>query len=138
MGQTGYTCYLAWAHVLRAQSLRKAGQSTAAESAAQEGLRLATDIAVKTRIVDGLEAVAGVAADMGGHLEAARLFGAAQRLRDDTGYRRCVSTRDADVDALRAVLGDDAFQDAYEQGRSLALDDVVAAIRRGSGEPNRP
>jgi DNA-binding CsgD family transcriptional regulator len=95
-------------------------------------------MSAKPRIVDVLEVLAGVAADLGSHQEAARLFGAAQRLRDDTGYLRCVSERDADIHSLRPVLGDAAFQEAYDEGYSLPLDEAVAYAQRGRGERKRP
>ena len=70
--------------------------------------------------------------------EAARLFGAADPIRDDTGYHRCVSERDADLDALRATLGEDGFEAAFEEGAALSLDEAVAYARRGRGERKRP
>jgi hypothetical protein len=63
---------------------------------------------------------------MGRHREAPRLFGAAQQLRDETGYRRCVSERDTDLDALRSALGDDAFYQSYDEGCALTLDEAIA------------
>jgi predicted ATPase len=137
LGQSGFPYYLACALVLRARRLRMAGDSTAAEPAAREGLLLAVEIQTKTRIVDALEILAGVATDGGGHQEATRLFGAAQRVRDDTGYRRCVARRDHDIDTLQAALGDKAFHTAYDQGRALSLDDTVAYAQRPGGERKR-
>jgi hypothetical protein len=128
--ESDYSYYLAWAHVLRAQRLRLADESSAAESVAHKGLRLAVDIAVKTRIVDALEVVASVASDGGGHREASRLFGAAQRLRDESGYRRCISRRDSDIHDLQSAIGDDAFHAAYDRGWSLSLDEAVAYAQR--------
>jgi predicted ATPase len=125
IGLFGCRYFLAWAHVLRARRLRIAGESATARSTAHEGLSLAIDIEAKARIVDALEVLAGVAVDPGDHLQAARLFGSAQLIRDDTGYRRCVSERNADIDALRGMLGDSAFQAAYDQGRSTSLDDCI-------------
>jgi DNA-binding CsgD family transcriptional regulator len=50
----------------------------------------------------------------------------------------CISERDADLDAVRAALGDDGFQAAYDQGRSLSLDEAIAFAQRGRGERIRP
>jgi predicted ATPase len=133
IGLFGCRYFLAWAHVLRARRLRIAGESSAAGSAAHEGLILAVDIAAQTRIIDALEVLAGATADAGGHQQAARLFGTAQALRDDTGYRRCVSERNADMDALRASLGDSAFQAACNQGHSLSVADSIDNLWGGDG-----
>jgi DNA-binding CsgD family transcriptional regulator len=138
LGQGGLRYLLAWSYVLRARRLRMGGESTAAESTAHEGLNLSVDVQTKTRIVDALEVLGGVAADAGGHEEAVRLFGAAGRVRDDTGYQYCVSERDADVEALRSALGDDGFQRCYEHGRTLGVDEAIAYARRGRGERKRP
>jgi DNA-binding CsgD family transcriptional regulator len=51
---------------------------------------------------------------------------------------RCVSERDADLDALQAALGDDGFQAAYDQGRSLSLNEAVACAQKSHGERKRP
>ncbi len=102
---TGYGYSLAWAFVLRAVAFRLEREREAAETAANQAFTVALELGAKTRITDALEVLAGLAADAGARQEAARMFGAAQRLRDDTGYRRCVSTRDADIEALRAALG---------------------------------
>lgn len=59
-------------------------------------------------MVDSLEALAGLAAELESWTEAARLLAAAERLRDDIGYRRWParqSHHDAIVDA-QAVLWD--------------------------------
>jgi predicted ATPase/class 3 adenylate cyclase/DNA-binding CsgD family transcriptional regulator len=138
IGQSGFGYYLALAHVLRARRLRMAGKFTDAESTAHDGLSLAVDIAAITRIVDALEVLAAIAADLGSHQEAARIFGAARRVRDHTGYRRCVSGCQADVEAVRATLGDEGFLAAWEEGGSLSLDEAVAYARRGRGERKRP
>ena len=69
---------------------------------------------------------------------AGRILGSARRLRDDTGYARCVSERDRDLATLQAELGADGFQAAYGQGRALDLDEAVAYAQRGRGERKRP
>jgi predicted ATPase len=133
LSETGSRYYMAWALVLRARLLRLQGQAIASE-VVQEALDVAVGIEAKTRIVDGLEVLAGIAVDAGRAEDAARLFGAAEHLRDKTGYRRCVSERDADLDHLLPTLGDVAFEEVYDQGRSLALEEAIAYVRRGRWE----
>ena len=123
---------------LKARLCRLTADVAASEAAARQALEISGSMSTMPRTVDAVEVLAGVAADLGSHQEAARLFGAARRMRDETGYRRCVSERDADLDNLRTTLGDDAFQEAYEEGRSLSLDDAIAYARRGRGERKRP
>jgi hypothetical protein len=80
------------------------------------------------RIVDSLEVLGGIALDTDSHEDAARLFAAAQHLRDRTGCRRCVSERDADLEDLRAYLGD--VQELYDQGQSLPFEKAIEYARR--------
>jgi predicted ATPase/class 3 adenylate cyclase/DNA-binding CsgD family transcriptional regulator len=134
----GFSYSLASGLILRARLCRLEGEAGAAEAAAHDGLTAAVDIDAKSRVVDALELLAGLAADNGSAHEAARLFGAAHRLRDDTGYRRCVSERDADLDTLRATLGEVSFEASYDQGRKLSLGEAVGYARRGRGERKRP
>jgi DNA-binding CsgD family transcriptional regulator len=133
-----FSYYLAWSLVLKARLLRLKGESRSAEAAAHEGLAVAEDIESKTRIVDALELLAGVAVDDGNLQQACHLLAATRRIRGDTGYARCVTERDADLHNLRAAVGDDAFRKAYEEGHLLALEEAIAYARRGRGERRRP
>jgi hypothetical protein len=80
------------------------------------------------RIVDSLEVLGGIALDTDSHEDAARLFAATQHLRDRTGYRRCVSERHADLEDLRANLGD--VRESYDQGQRLAFEKAIEYARR--------
>ena len=108
----GMPYYLVRAQVVLARLARLDSDPFGAETLAHQALMGALAISAKTRITDALEVLAGVAADLGSHQEAARLFGAASAARDITGYARCVSERDADLDALGEALGEDGFQAA--------------------------
>jgi DNA-binding CsgD family transcriptional regulator len=90
---------------------------------------------------ESLEAVAALAAAGESHLEAARLFGAAQALRESTGQQRWPldqPAHDADTAAARASLGDDAFEPAWKEGAALSLEDAAAYASRARGERKRP
>jgi DNA-binding CsgD family transcriptional regulator len=74
-------------------------------------------------------------------LKAARLLGAAYRLRRQTGYQRFRLHQpgyDAAVAELRAALGEQAFGQAWDEGAALGLDDAMNYALRGRGERGRP
>jgi DNA-binding CsgD family transcriptional regulator len=85
--------------------------------------------------------LAAIAATSDSSREALRLFGAAERLMDETGYRwRFPSERqrhDEAVASARADLGPDADV-AAEEGRVLDWRDAAAYARRARGERKRP
>ncbi len=123
---------------LKARLARLQSDPNVAYSHADQAIDSAIALGAKARIVDGLEVLAGVATDAGNSEEAARLFGAADRAREDTAYRRCVSERDADLGALRAAMGDDEFVTSYDEGQSLTLIEAIAYAKRGRGRRRRP
>ena len=67
--------------------------------------------------------------DLGQPERAARLFGAADVLRESVGVPLPANER-ADheryVDAVRAALGDESFAAAWDAGRALRLDEAIA------------
>jgi hypothetical protein len=67
---------------------RTAGDLEAAEDAAFEELEMASASSSKLWAVDALELAAGTAVDRESYQRAARLFGAAQSIRDEIGYAR--------------------------------------------------
>jgi DNA-binding CsgD family transcriptional regulator len=134
----GIPYYLVRAQVALARLARLGGDPDEAETLAHQALTEATALSAKSRIVDCFEVLAGVETDRRNNQEAARLFGVAHRVRDETSYRRCVSERDADLDTLSGALGVDSFQLSYDHGRSLSLDEAVAYAQRGRGERRRP
>jgi DNA-binding CsgD family transcriptional regulator len=90
------------------------------------------------RTLDGL---AELAAGLESHEEAARILGVAQRTRADRGLVRWSpdDPRFAQLEeALRATLGNEAFDAARDEGANLTLDEAIAWIRRARGERKRP
>jgi DNA-binding CsgD family transcriptional regulator len=96
----------------------------------------------RPQLVHTLEALAGLAAAQGSSVECARLAGAAQALRDEMGYvlRWPYETelREADFAAARAAMGDDEFDAAFAEGRTLDEEAAVAYAQRARGERKRP
>jgi predicted ATPase/class 3 adenylate cyclase len=94
----------------------------------REALALARD-GRKGSVLQSLEAVAGLVARTNGEA-AARLFGAAEVLRDryleprppvlQKGY-------EADLAKTREALGEEAFEEARTAGKSMSLDEAVNA-----------
>ncbi|CAA9255370.1 MAG: hypothetical protein AVDCRST_MAG76-2517 [uncultured Acidimicrobiales bacterium] len=91
-------------------------------------------------IASSVESLAGLAA--GGRPEvAARLFGAAEAVRDPQGYAR--SDRDqagyeVDVATARAGLAPEVFMAKWAEGGALSVDEAVAYALRGRRDPQRP
>jgi ATP/maltotriose-dependent transcriptional regulator MalT len=120
---------------------RRDGEPDRAEDRFHEAL----EVALNTRLVpdacDALEALATAVADQQRFDEAARIFGAAQSLRDTTGYARFPihqTGHESDLAHTRQALGTDAFATAWADGAALSLDDAVAYATRGRGQRKRP
>ena len=84
-------------------------------------------------MVSTLEDYAGAMQASANPLAAARLFGAAQRQRDATGYPRKIVEQgryDGHLAAARDALNDrDVFDRAWNKGRSWTLDEAVRYAR---------
>ena len=93
-----------------------------------ECLVLYRKVGDKWRCAECLEVLAW-AARMQGRLErSARLFGAASAIRDSIGAplsRTRKAEYEADLAAVRAGLGTDRFRAAWEEGRSMSLEEVA-------------
>jgi tetratricopeptide (TPR) repeat protein len=99
----------------------------------EEGLLLAREIGNKGKIASCLEGVAGVRAAQGELLQSARLWGAAEALRQAIGapippvYRPAYECA---VRAARAQFGRKPFAAAWAQGRAMTPEQVLAAQGR--------
>jgi predicted ATPase/DNA-binding CsgD family transcriptional regulator len=117
------------------------GDHERAESLHHEALELLAEAGYKLDAVEALESLAGLAALAESRPEAARLFGAAEALRESIGYVRFLVDREAheaDVAIVREGLTEEEFQRAWEEGRAMSLDEAVAYASRGRGERKRP
>jgi predicted ATPase/class 3 adenylate cyclase/DNA-binding CsgD family transcriptional regulator len=120
---------------------RSQGDRERAESLHHEALELFQEARNKLDAVEALESLAGLAALAEGLAEAARLFGAAEALRESIGYVRFLVEREAyeaDVAIVREGLTEEEFRRAWEEGRAMSLDEAVAYASRGRGERKRP
>lgn len=124
-----------------AQARLVRGHQAGAEALAHVALREMSETGDLAGMADALEALAGFALDEESFVEAARLLGATDVLRSAVG---CVpfsserGTRERGETAVRAALGEDAFDRAVADGRSLGPEEAVAYAARGRGERRRP
>jgi predicted ATPase/class 3 adenylate cyclase/DNA-binding CsgD family transcriptional regulator len=120
------------------------GDQAAARAMYEESLALAKAGNSKWHIKRGLEGLAGVLASQGDLVWAARLWGAAEALRDAMGtpiapvyrasYERSVAT-------ARTQLGEKAFAAAWAEGRAMTPEQALATQGREmipSTMPARP
>ena len=129
------------AHAERARVAIAQGESGLAEHDAHDALALGTEIESVLVTADALECLAELARAAEGHHRAARLYGAAQAIRErnviarfaiyQTGY-------DTSVVDVRNTLGDDEFEAAWADGSALSTEEAIAYAQRGRGERKRP
>jgi predicted ATPase/class 3 adenylate cyclase len=107
---------------------RARGEIELAESSSREGLMRAWEGKVFALVPDHLESLAILAALKQQEERAARLFGAEEAVREETGYPRDPSS---EVDYLRHLeltkdaLGEEAFAAAYAAGAALPVEDAI-------------
>jgi DNA-binding CsgD family transcriptional regulator len=92
-------------------------------------------------IADTLECLAALACRSESHSESARLFGAAEDMRNRTGEVRFgvfQPALEADVESLRNAMGQADFDAAWVEGAQLSTDEAIAYAQRGRGERKRP
>ena len=136
---TGWQLMLAL--IMRARVAIAQGDVEHAERDTHDALARAAEDAAHLVIPDILECLAILAGDGGGHREAARLFGAADAIRErmgtvrfkiwDVGY-------EASVAAVRDALGEKDFESAWAEGAALSTEEAIAYAQRGHSERKRP
>ncbi len=94
-----------------------------------ESLTAAQSLGNKTLISCSLDGFAAVAASFENNKQAAQLAGAAEKLRESIGYEIEPTERifrDAYVAKIHAALDEKSFDDAFEDGRELSLQEALA------------
>jgi predicted ATPase/class 3 adenylate cyclase/DNA-binding CsgD family transcriptional regulator len=117
------------------------GEPDQAERDAHDALTIAAGMQAYLGVSDTLECLAALAGESGSHREAARLFGAAESVRQrmatvrfkvwDVGY-------EASVAALRNAMDENDFDSAWAEGAALSTEEAIAYAQRGRGERKRP
>ena len=118
------------AMVLTNLGLAASGQGDYAPACSllKEGLSLRRDVGDNWGIPESLEGFAGLAVALGQAKRAARFFGAAEALREHIGAPLPYPDRaghDRRVAAARARLGNDAFAEAWAEGRAMTQDEAI-------------
>jgi len=111
-----------------------------AADAFHEALTVATESGLRPWVPDALDGVAACEADRRGDADAARLFGAARRLRLEIGTARPVvlDRRVAPIErAVAAELGE-RWTEAIDEGGRMTTAEAVLHARKNRGRRNRP
>ena len=117
------------------------GEPEQAERDAHDALAIAASTGAYLGAPDTLECLAALAVDAGSHREAARLFGAADAIRQRIGVVRFKiydAVYETSVAALRDAMGEKDFDAAWAEGAALSTDEAIAYAQRGRGERKRP
>ena len=117
------------------------GEPEQAQRDAHEALAIAASTRAYLGAPDTLECLAALAIGTGSHREAARLFGAADAIRERIGYVRFKiydASYEASVAVLRDEIGEDDFDRAWAEGAALSTSEAIAYAQRGRGERKRP
>lgn len=134
-------CHLAKALSSRARVAKAQGEPEQAERDARDALAMAAETDAHLITADALECLAGLVGDAGSHREAARLLGAAEAVRKDTGAVRFKVYDDSyasAVGAVRDALGHSEFESAWAEGAAMSTLEAIAYARRGRGGRKRP
>ncbi|BBY06124.1 helix-turn-helix transcriptional regulator [Mycobacterium noviomagense] len=137
---TSWGGFQAAALLMRARVAIAAGEFEQGERDSHEALSLAASTGAHLNVPDILESLAALAGEAGSHPEAARLFGAAQAIRQRMGSVRfkIYDFADEATVALRNTMGDNDFEAAWSEGAALSTEEAIAYAQRRHGERKRP
>ena len=103
----------------------------------RESLSLSWEIGLNPIVQSALEGFACVAGARGETERAARLWGAAQTLHETKGIPRdtdFLAEADARISAVRSDMGEEAWEEAWNRGQAMTLDEAVSyALEEGAG-----
>ncbi|CDO86233.1 transcriptional regulator [Mycobacterium triplex] len=125
----------------RARVALAEGDALAAERDAYDALACAADSGAQLGAPAIFDFLASLATRDESYSEAARLFGAADAVRQRTGevpYEVYRADYEASVAALRDAMGQNDFGVAWAEGAALSTEEAIAYARRGRGERKRP
>jgi predicted ATPase/class 3 adenylate cyclase/DNA-binding CsgD family transcriptional regulator len=117
------------------------GDTERAERDVHDSLSCGVSVGAYLFAAEALEILASLATGAGSHLEAVRLFGAAEGIRTRTEEVRFPVYQAEYETALtqcRSTLGERAFQAAWDEGGALSTTEAIAYAQRGRGERKRP
>jgi DNA-binding CsgD family transcriptional regulator len=132
---------LSLALTTRARVAIARGEPGQAERDAHDALAIAARTGAYLGAPDTLECLAAFAVDAGSHREAARLYGAANAIRQRIGVVRFKiydAGYETSVTALGNAMGDEELESAWAEGAALSIEEAIAYTQRGRGERKRP
>lgn len=107
----------------------ESGDSQRAFSLLRVSIRLLKEIQYVSGLISSLDAQAGLMARLDQPEVAARLWGAYHALGKEIGLERAhpleAAAHDESVASVRALLGDQVFEQAWATGASMTLDEAV-------------
>jgi predicted ATPase/class 3 adenylate cyclase/DNA-binding CsgD family transcriptional regulator len=133
--------YLSRALFTRAAVAIAQAEPDRGERDARDALACAAEVGAHLYIPDILECLAALAMNAGNHREAARVFGAAQAMRDRMGsvrFKVYDASYETGVAALRDAMGEKGFDAAWAEGAALSVEEAIAYAQRGRGQRKRP
>ena len=115
----------------------ESGDDQRAFSLLRDSTRLLKDIQYVSGLIATLDTHARFLAKLGQAEAPARLWGAYRALGEEIGLERAhpleAAARDESVDSVRAALSDQVFQQVWDTGASMTLDEAVDfALEQGS------
>jgi DNA-binding CsgD family transcriptional regulator len=117
------------------------GDTQQAERDAHGALAEAAEVDALLGVPDTVECLAAPACEAGNHPQGARLFGAAQSIRQQTGevhFQIYQAAYEAVVESLRKAMEQNEFDNAWEEGAQLTPGEAIAYTQRGRRERKRP
>lgn len=117
------------------------GDHEQARRDAHQALAIAGEIESRLAVPALLELLARLAVAAGNHIDATRLFGAADAMRTRTGELRFPVYEEPYrglLELCRTALGDNDFQMLWAEGAALSTADAIGYALRGRGERKRP
>jgi non-specific serine/threonine protein kinase len=118
----------------RGRAERRDGNLESAEASFVEGLTIAGDLTDPDAAAQALEGFAELAVAKHAPKRAATILGAAVRLREEIGLALSVHEEREHkrmAAAARAALGEDAFDQAWREGRAMDLEEAVRYALNG-------
>jgi predicted ATPase/class 3 adenylate cyclase/DNA-binding CsgD family transcriptional regulator len=132
--------HLSKALTIRARVEIAQGALDEANRDAHDALACAADVDAYLGTPDTLECLARLAGEVRSYREAARLFGAAQAIRQRNGevrFRVYQADYDESVGKLRNALDEKNFERAWAEGAALQIREVIAYAQRARGQHKR-
>jgi non-specific serine/threonine protein kinase len=118
-------------------SMLALGEQSRATTYFTESLHLRQALGNRLAIAECLEGFAALASVAGRPRRAARLYGAAEALRDTTGVKLADladrAERDRQVEAIRKRLGPRTFATEWSAGRNMSAEDAARLALRSGG-----